>query len=100
MVVDDAHVLDEVLSMMNQLAGDWEYGGTITPNTCLLADLRLESLDLVVIGTSIQKRYGRLPFSEFLAEIGQRPVADRDVSIGELVAVVCRHRTRAPSGEA
>lgn len=98
MVVTDAQVLDDVLALMSQLAGDWEYSGTITPETCLIADLGLESLDLVVLGTSIQRRYGRLPFAEFLAEIGQRPVEERDVSVGELVAFVCRHRDGAGGG--
>lgn len=94
----DGHVLADVLDMMTQLAGDWEYGGDITPSTRLLGDLGLESLDLVVLGTSIQQRYGRLPFAEFLAEIGQRPVPERDVTVGELVAFVCRHRAPAVAG--
>ncbi len=87
----EAQVRDELLDMMSQLAGDWEYGDPITPETRLLGDVGLESLDLVVLGTSIQQRYGRLPFAEFLAEIGQRPVQDRDVSVQELVSFVCRH---------
>ena len=52
-----------------------------------LHSLGFESLDLVVLGTSIQERYGRLPFAEFLADIGQRP--EKDVTVGELVAFVC-----------
>ena len=52
----------------------------------------LESLDLVVLGTMLQQRYGRLPFAEFLAEIGQRPVEERDLTVAELVAFVCEHR--------
>lgn len=82
----------EVLALLAELADDWEYGGQITPNTMLLADLGLESLDLVVIGAALQERYGRLPFAEYLAEIGQRPVAERDVSVGELAAFVRTHR--------
>lgn len=91
MMVIDKQILDEVLALMNQMAGDWEYDGAITVATCLLGDLGLESLDLVVLGTMVQQRYGRLPFAEFLAEIGQRPAAARDVSVGELVDFVCRH---------
>lgn len=98
MTVSNASVLDDVLEMMTELAGDWEYSGAITPETNLIADLGLESLDLVVLGTSIQQRYGRLPFAEFLAEIGQRPVAERDVSVGELVDFVCRHRGNRAAG--
>src|SRR4051794_12343443 len=98
MMVTQTKVLDDVLALMTQLAGDWEYSGVITPETRLLADLNMESLDLVVLGTSLQERYGRLPFSEFLAEIGQRPVEERDVTVGELVAFVGRHSTRVAEG--
>ena len=96
----DPHVLADILDLMTQLAGDWEYDGGISPDTRLLGDLSLESLDLVVLGTSIQKRYGRLPFSEFLVEIGQRPVEERDVSVGELVQFVSRHRGQVAIGGA
>lgn len=92
MVVTDAQVLQDVLTLMVQLADDWEYSGPLNENTYLLGDLNLESLDLVVLGTAIQERYGRLPFAEYLAEIGQRPVEKRDVSVGELVEFICRHR--------
>jgi acyl carrier protein len=93
----DAQVKDDILALMRTLAGDWEFDGELTPTTRMLADLGLESLDLVVLGTSIQRRYGRLPFAEFLAEIGERPVEQRDVSIGELVAFVCAHRAGVAS---
>ena len=95
MMVIDRQVLADVLDLMNQMAGDWEYDGTITAETTLLGELGLESLDLVVLGTMIQQRYGRLPFAEFLAAIGQRPAAERDVSVGELVAYVCQHLAAA-----
>src|SRR5579883_3323686 len=94
----EAQVRDEVLDMMGQLAGDWEYADPITPETRLLGDVGLESLDLVVLGTAIQQRYGRLPFAEYLAEIGQRPVEQRDVSVGDLVAFVCANRVGVSSG--
>lgn len=94
----DQQVLASVLELMTKLAGDWEYEDEITPETYLLGDLGLESLDLVVLGTSIQQRYGRLPFAEYLAEIGQRPVEERDITVGELVNFVCRYRERVASG--
>lgn len=92
----DPHILAEVLAMIDELAGDWEYDGEVTPDTYFLADMGLESLDLVVLGTMIQQRYGRLPFAEYLAEIGQRPVQERDVTIAELVAFIAARR--APVG--
>jgi acyl carrier protein len=82
-------VLTDVLSLMAGLADDWDYTGPLTSETYLFGDLGFESLDLVVLATTIQERYGRLPFSEFLAEIGQRET--RDLSIGELVDFVCEH---------
>ncbi len=87
----DAEVLADVLGLMSQLADDWEYGAAITPETRLLGDLGLESLDLVVLGTAIQQQYGRLPFAELLADLGQVPVEERDLSVGELVAFICRN---------
>jgi hypothetical protein len=96
----DPEILAGVLEMMNQMAGDWEYSGSIGPDTYLLGDLGLESLDLVVLGTMIQHRYGRLPFAEYLAEIGQRPVEERDVTVGALVAYVSAYREKMSVGGA
>ena len=95
----DPQILVEVLAMVDELAGDWEYDGPITPDTFFLADMGLESLDLVVLGTMIQHRYGRLPLAEYLAEIGQRPVEERDVTIAELVAFVGQRRATVAVGE-
>jgi acyl carrier protein len=88
----DPEVLDAVLDLLNELSGDWEYDGEIGRDTYFLADLGFESLDIVVLSTLIQQRYGRLPFAEYLEELGQRPVEERDVSVAELVEFVCEHR--------
>jgi acyl carrier protein len=88
----DPAVMEGVLDLLNELSGDWEYDGVVGPNTYFLADLGLESLDIVVLGTMIQQQYGRLPFAEYLEELGQRPVEERDVSVAALVAFVCEHR--------
>ena len=88
----DADVMAGVLELLSELAGDWEYDGEIGPETRFLADLSLESLEIVVLGTMIQHRYGRLPFAEYLEEIGRRPEEERDVTVAELVAFVCEHR--------
>jgi acyl carrier protein len=86
MVSTFPRVLDEVVELITSLAGDWEYGGDISSNTFLLGDLGFESLDLVVLGITLQERYGRLPFAELLADIGQRQL--KDLTVGELVAFV------------
>lgn len=88
----DPVVMAEVLDLINQMADDWEYSGPVNADTLFLADMGLESLDLVILGTMIQQQYGQMPFAEFLAEIGQRPVEERDVTVGELVAYVCQYR--------
>lgn len=89
----DPQVLDDVLKLIDELSGDWEFEGEITPETRFLGDLGLESLDLVVLGTMIQHRYGQLPFAEYYAEVGQRPVAERDVSVADLVSFIAANRT-------
>jgi acyl carrier protein len=92
----DRQVLAGVLELLNELAGDWEYEGPIGPDTYFIADLALESLEIVVLGTMIQHQYGRLPFAEFLDELGQRPIEERDLTVAELVAFVCEHRRPIP----
>jgi acyl carrier protein len=88
----DPQVLAGVLALLGQLADDWEYDGVIGPETAFVADLGLESLEIVVLGTMIQHEYGRLPFAEYLEELGQRPLEERDLTVAELVAFVCEHR--------
>jgi acyl carrier protein len=73
--------------MLGQLSKDWEYSGEVTVETLLFDDLGFESLDIVVLGTAIQEKYGMImPFAEFLIEMGQRD--ERDISVGELVEFV------------
>lgn len=87
-------VTAEIIELVEELAGDWEYEGEITLETKFLSDLEVESLDLVVIGAEIQERYGKLPFPEFLAEVGERPVDERDVTVAELVDLICKNSDR------
>ena len=87
MIASQSQVMAEVLEMLGQLARDWEYSGAITAETWLFEDLAFESLDIVVLGASLQEKYGmHMPFAEFLVEVGQREV--RDISVGELVEFV------------
>jgi acyl carrier protein len=96
MTTPDPTVLTGILDLLDELAGDWEYDGEIGPETRFIADLGLESLEIVVLGTMIQERYGRLPFAEYLDELGQLPVEERDVSVAELALFVCEHRQPVP----
>ena len=88
----DPEVLQGILELLDEAQGDWEYTGEIGPHTRFVADLGLESLEIVVLSTMIQQRYGRLPFPQFFDEIGQRPLEQRDMSVAELAAFVCEHR--------
>jgi acyl carrier protein len=85
-------ILAEVLELLNRVVQDWEFEGPIDAHTRLYADLAFESLDLVVLGSKVQERFGQiLPFPQFFAEIGQRDVRDRDLTIGEWVDFIDRH---------
>jgi acyl carrier protein len=92
MTTPDPQVLQGILELLDEAQGDWEYTGEIGPYTRFVADLGLESLEIVILATMIQQRYGRLPFPQFFDEIGQRPLEQRDVSVAELAAFVCEHR--------
>ena len=98
MTQTDPAVLDHILAMLSELAGDWEYDGEVEPHTRFVADLGLESLDIVVLGTMLQQDYGRLPYPEFLEAIGERPVEERDLSVADHVRFVCAHRVPTLEG--
>lgn len=84
------NVYQTVRELIEKLAEDWEYEDDITAETMLVADLGLESIDVVVLGTTIQNEYDcTLPLAEFMAEIGQRE--QRDIRISELVDFVHQH---------
>jgi len=84
------NIFDTLREMLDQMLGDWEYSGQITPETFLVSDLGLESLDIVVLGEAVQKHYQKmLPFAQFLAEIGQREL--RDIRLDEFVEFIYQH---------
>ncbi len=83
-------IFNTLLEMLNQMLDDWEYSGGITAKTFLVSDLGLESLDIVVLGETIQKKYNKtLPFAWFLSEIGQREV--RYICVEEFVEFIDKH---------
>lgn len=90
MVKTREEVMADVLHLFGELANDWEYSGEITPGTLLFDDLGLQSLDVVVLATSIQQHYGRaLPFADLFATMGQRGI--RDISVSDWVDFVYLH---------
>jgi len=85
----DNEILDELRGVFRDGLGV-DPVAPITPTTRFFADLGLASIDAVVLGEELQKRYGRpLPFNSLLAELGDR--AERDLTIGELVAFLRRN---------
>lgn len=83
-------IMTEVLTLLNELARDWEYSDEISSETYLFEDLGFESIDAVVLTSHVQEHYGRqFPFPELLAEIGRREV--KDIRIGELVEFIHQH---------
>jgi len=90
-------ILNDVLKLLGELSRDWEYSGEITPETWLFADLGFESIDAVVLASFVQEHYGQpFPFPQLLADIGQRPV--KDLQISELVGFVQKHLNGAAAG--
>src|ERR1700683_1838408 len=88
----DPQVTQGILELLGEAQGDWEYTGESGPDTRFVADLGLESLEIVVLSTMIQQQYGRLPFPEYFDEIGRAPGEDRHVTVADLVNFVCTHR--------
>jgi acyl carrier protein len=92
MTTIDPQVLQAVLALLEEAQGDWEYTGEIGPDTYFVADLGLESLEIVVLSTMVQQQFGKLPFPQFFEEIGQRPVDERDLTVADVAMFVCEHR--------
>ena len=89
-------ILADVMLLLRRLADDWEYSGDVTQDTYFFADMGLQSLDVVVLGTAVQENYGQvLPFPKLFAEIGQREL--RDISVGEWVDFIYKHLNDVPS---
>lgn len=76
-------VLAYVTSTIESLMEDWDDSDVkLTPETKLFTELGLESLDAVVLGTTIQERYGAdMPFGQMYAELGEQ---QRDITVKEL----------------
>lgn len=72
------------MRLLEQLSEDWDYDDEITGETWLFSELGFQSLDAVVLGNTLQERFGRpIPFADLLVDIGQRPV--NDVTVDEWV---------------
>ncbi len=82
-------IMDDLAGMLRSFGGR-EYGGQITPETRFAADLGLASIDAVVLGEEIEVHYERkLPFHEFLAELGRQGAYD--IEVGALARFLQKH---------
>lgn len=82
-------VLDDLGSVLRDFHGR-QYEGPIDRETRFFADLGLASIDAVVLGETLESRYGRkLPFDVLMADLGRR--ADRDLKLGELADFLHSH---------
>ena len=87
--MSEADILDDLARVLSDFQGR-EYSDAISPETRFFSDLGLASIDAVVLGETLQARYGRtLPFGELMADLGRRE--NRDLSMGELAAFLARH---------
>lgn len=84
------HILAEVIQHLQASARDWDFAGEITGDTRLFADLAFESLDVVVLATTMQEKYARVfPFTDLFAAVGQRE--QRDISVREWADFIYDH---------
>jgi acyl carrier protein len=89
MTLTREQILNDVAGILRNFHGR-EYSGEIGPQTCFFGDLGLASIDAVVLGETLEEHYGRkIPFHQFMADLGRRAV--RDIEVGELVAFLHQH---------
>jgi acyl carrier protein len=66
-----SEILAYVLSQARELTGGWDYPDAIACESRLFSDLGFESLDAVVLCTSIQEHFEtQMPFAELLLGAG------------------------------
>lgn len=85
-------ILTYIVTLLEQLSEDWDFSQPIGPELLLFTELGFESLDAVVLATTIQEHYETpMPFAELFAELGRD---QRDLSIAELVDFVDKHLSK------
>jgi acyl carrier protein len=89
---------DAIVADLAELLRDFqgrEYSDVIGRPTRFFSDLGFASIDAVVLGETLEKRYGRkLPFHQLLAELGRRQA--EDFTVGEMADFLARHLHPAP----
>ena len=90
--LDKETILADVLKILEEMTAEWETGfaGSMGPETRLVGDLYLESIDVVQLVVSIEEHFQRqdLPFQKLLMSDGR--YVD-DIRMGELVDFLHAH---------
>jgi len=85
--------VDVILTDIEQILRDFqgrEYSGTMTAETSFFGDLGFASIDAVVLGETLQEKYGvTFPFHELLAELSQQGA--QDLTLGEMATYLHRY---------
>ena len=82
-------IVADLADVLRRAFPDREYSGPVGPDTRVLGDLGLASIDVVVLAERLEQFYGRrLAFGPFLA--GLRDRGADDLELGDLVEFLRR----------
>jgi len=96
--VTGEQIVTDLEKIFKETIGDWEYSGEITPETCLFADLGLESIDIVALGGAIEEYYRRnFPFAQWLIRLRDKQVDD--IRVKDVAQFLQDHLNSASIGE-
>lgn len=74
-IADPGSIDKGVIEILEEMTREWdtEFSGRIGPDTRLMQDLTLESIDIVMLIVAIEERFGTkgLPFDTLLMEDGR-----------------------------
>ncbi len=87
---DKMTIFNDILATLEKVGEDWEYSDEITMDTYMLADLGLESIDVVVLGEFLEEHYDQsFPFTEYFTELAQQEITD--IRVSDLVDFIDRN---------
>jgi acyl carrier protein len=87
-----------LLPTVGEGASPWPEEIKIVEDTLLLGDLGWSSIEVVILATATQERYGQLfSFMEWWQQLGRQ--GHRDISVGEWVEFVHANLNAATPGE-
>ena len=80
------------IEILTGLTQDWNTGleGSMGPDTCIVADLGFESLDVVYLVTALEQKFDRrdLPFENLLMTKGRYV---EDIRVSQIAEFLQRH---------